>query len=249
MFGFSAINASFANYVGDLVVVLILIIAAFLGAKKGFVGLVVGLLGGIVVMAAATLLCAPVANVIGDGFGLRENVENFVSGKFDFSGDIFSKPIKDVTAEEIATAIETLKVPAFLAKALSNLIASKIAESGVGADVSVQSVIVGGISNAALTAIAWIGLFIIFSIIMMIIKKFVKGFNQIPIIGPINRLLGLVGYVLIWAAIICVVMYFTVLLSASLPAQAMEYIDNSVILKWVYNYNPVARVLTMIFTK
>ena len=249
MFGFSAINASFTNYIGDIVIVLILIIAAFLGAKKGFVGLVVGLLGGVVVIAAATLLCAPIAKIIGDGFGLRGTIEGFVSTKFDFSNEIYSKPIKSITEEEIASAIEMLKVPAFLSKALSNLIVSKIADSSIGADVSVQSVIVGGISNAALTAIAWIGLFILFSIIMMIVKKFVKGFNQIPIIGGLNRLLGLVAYVLIWAAIICVVMFFTALISASLPEQVTAYIDNSVLLKWIYNYNPVARVLTMIFTR
>ncbi|MBP5308755.1 MAG: CvpA family protein [Clostridia bacterium] len=248
MFSVSGLAASLTNYIGDGILILILLLSVAIGAKKGFLGVIVGFLGGVITIVLATMLCKPVAALIGDSFGLRPVLQNYFGGAFNFSAEVYTTPVKDLTSEQISNAIQGLNLPAFLNDAIANLIHSKIEASNIAADVTLQMMIVDGITGAALTAIAWFSLFVLMIIIFSIIKHFVKAFNNIPIIGPVNKLLGAVLCLVIAVFVICVLMYLFVLMSGSVPA-AVDYVNDSLLLKWLYDNNPLAIVLNKLFTR
>ncbi|MBQ9481035.1 MAG: CvpA family protein [Clostridia bacterium] len=245
----SGLSAELTAYIGDGILILVLLLALFIGSKKGFLGLLVGFLAGIVTIALATMLCSPLAAVIGDNFGLRPTLTNYFNGAFNFSDEIYTTPVKELTAEQISNAIKDLGLPSFLNDAIANLIQSKLAAANIADDVTLQMMIVGGLTNAALTAIAWFALFVVLLIIFSIIKHFVKAFNNVPIIGPLNKLLGALLSLVIAVFIICVLMYLFVLISGSLSESVVNYVKNSVLLKWLYDNNPLAWVLNKLFTK
>lgn len=249
MFSVNNVAASAVNYIGDGIVILILLIALFAGSKKGFLGLIVGFLAGILTVVLTTLLCSPTAELMGNTFGLNATFENIYNGMFDGADEVFTTPIKELAYDQIVSAVNGLNLPQFIADALLNMIQAKVADVSIPADLTLQAVIVTGVTGITVTAIAWVTLFVLLSIIFAIIKRFVKIFDKIPIIGSLNKLLGALLMLIIAAFTILVIMYLFVMLSELLPSAAVDYVNQSIILKWLFNNNPLAQILTALFAK
>ncbi len=248
MFSLSALNSGATGFIGDGIVILILVISLIVGIKKGFLGLVVGFLAGIVTIVLCTLLCDPLAQAIG-GAGLTATLDQSFSNLIKFEDEIFTTPLKSLSQEQIANALSSLELPEFLNSAIADLLQAKLADTSIAADVSVKSVIISALTNATLTAIAWCALFVVLSVVFALLKRFVKIFNKIPLIGFVNKLLGgLLGLILA-AIMICVIMYLFTLLSSFVPQTAVDYVQSSPVLGWIYNHNPLGQLITAIFTK
>ena len=109
---------------------------------------------------------------------------------------------------------------------------------------TIKTVVASGMVNITISAIAWILMFIISSIVMFILRRFVNVFNKIPVIGGINMLLGAVLNLIIGFGIVCIITGLFILISPSMPASVIDYVNNTVILSWFYNNNPIGYVFT-----
>ncbi|MBQ9709398.1 MAG: CvpA family protein [Clostridia bacterium] len=225
--------------------ILILIVALFVlyGVKKGFLGMIVGFLAGIVTIVVCSLLCGPVAKFLGNTLGLHPVFFNLFARLFD--GEIFTTPLNELAGEQISNYIAELHLPEFLTNLVENQLLEKLQSSVT--DVTIQSVLSNTLTNLTLNAIAWFALYIIMTIIFAIIKKFVRMFDKIVIVGKINKLLGgLLGFVVAFV-FICAVTYIFILIGSFLPTNITAFVKGCTILGWFYNSNPLASIISMIF--
>lgn len=230
--------------IGDAVVVLLLLLSFVWGVHKGLVGILVGFLSGIITVIAASLLCAPVAALLGNTLKLAEPLRNAFAGWMNLDGEVFTTPVASLTEAQIQAALEGLKLPGFIANAVSGFVSTAVQTAP---DTTLQIIILDNVVKIALIAISWITLFILFLIVFALLKKLAKGINNIPIIAPVNKTLGGVLTAGVCFAVICIAMYLFVLLAPTLPGGAVAYVENSTILGWMYHYNPLAVLLTKLF--
>lgn len=233
------------SLIGDAVVLLIVVLAIIRGIRKGFLGLIVGFLSGIVTIIVASLLCKPVANLIG-GWGLRGALSGFFADTFGLSG---GTPIKEIAADGASAAIANLNLPLpkFVIDSITAKVVEAIGSSSIPADATLQSIVLDGMVSVSLLAISWILLVLVLGILFFILKRFVKVFNNIPLIGTANKILGALLSVLLALVAICAVTYLFVLISAFLPKGVIDFVNGSPTLSFLYNTNPIGYILTKIF--
>lgn len=107
----TCLMASFqAAYVADIVCALLLLVSAFIGAKKGFVKCFFGLISTLVALILAFALASTVAGWLSSVFG----AEGSLAGKLE---EVFLKWNgfdTDVSAGGIAAALENVSLPGFI---------------------------------------------------------------------------------------------------------------------------------------
>ena len=236
--------------IGDGIFVLIVLLALFLGYHKGFMGMLVGILSIFIVVIASTLLCGTVASLLDKTFDLTAKLSGSYTNAFNFEDAVFTTPIKDLTQEQIVAALETLKLPPFINDAIANFAQAQIEASSIDAELTLQAFIVDNLAMYTVKLIAWMGLFVVLWVVFSLLKKiFGKKFNEIPIIGPINKLLGGVAGAILSVFFVSLAMYIFIMLHGIIPPVATEYIQSTALLKWIYNSNPVAYLISIVFTK
>ncbi|MCI5838548.1 MAG: hypothetical protein MRZ91_05115 [Christensenellaceae bacterium] len=239
-------------WVGDVALVLIFLIFMAVGIKKGFLGLLVGFLGLFMIFIISFLLYKPVSSLLAASplndtltSTYADVVSNTVAGMSDSVKIFVDVPLNELTDEQISAVLAELKLPSFILSSISNLINNAIS-SGSAAEngMTIKTVVASGMVNITISAIAWILMFIISSIVMFILRRFVNVFNKIPVIGGINMLLGAVLNLIIGFGIVCIITGLFILISPSMPASVIDYVNNTVILSWFYNNNPIGYVFT-----
>ncbi len=239
MYSFNNLAAGGTGWIADVVVCAVLVLAALVGVKRGFLGMLVGFLSGILTLVLATLLCRPLATGLGS-MGLGAKLSAFFTRTFSLDQGAFGQTL----AENCESVIKGLSLPSFIKDSLTEAATAALADGQSG---TLGAIVADGLTNIALVAIAWIGLFVVLTIVFAILKRFVRIFNKLPLIGAVNKILGAVLSLVVGAAIIVVVMYLFILLSSFLPRGIVDYVQSSAILGWLYNANPLAKILTALF--
>lgn len=230
--------------IADGILILVVLISVLYGVKKGFLGMIVGFLAGIVTIVACSLLCGPVADLLGNTFGLNDVFNRLFAGLF--TGDMMTTPLNQLANEQINAYLAELNLPEFLTTILQEQVLAKLQTAVT--DVTLQSVISNALTGLTLNAIAWFGLFIIISIIFFFIKRFIRIFDKMIIIGKINKLLGgILGFV-VALFFICVITYLFIMISSFLPENVVSFVKSCTVLGWFYNSNPLAYLITLIFS-
>lgn len=245
-------GASDYYWIGDVALIIVFLIFMLVGIRKGFLGLLVGFLGLFMIFIVAFLLYKPVSALLMNS-PLNATLTNSYQGVVAKSVEgmsegvkvLIDNPIKDLTDEQLSLVLSELKLPDFLLSSISNLVKEALANTAVAeSGLTLKSVVVNGMVSMTISAISWIILLIISAIVMFILKRFVKIFNKIPIIGGINKFLGAVLNLVIGFCFVCLVMGLFTLLSASLPTEAVDYVNNTTLLGWFYNNNPIGYVFS-----
>ena len=168
----------------DGVALLLLIIFAVGGAKKGFVKTFFGVFGTIISLILAALLCAAVAKVLESKFGLVGTISGWVSGKLDgiFGAEAMSIPLSEATEEHLSEA----GVSGFLIKIILSIKEGATVEG----DPALRDVIAPVFGFYITAGICAIGLFIIFKLIFVILGSIFQKLHDLPVIGSVDKLLG-----------------------------------------------------------
>ncbi len=240
---------SFTNYIGDIIIVAILIIAMMIGMHRGFMAMIVGVVGGLLVLVLASILCAPFANLLNGSFGLGAKLSQAYSKAFDFSAEIYSVPVKELTPEQISEVVGGMGLPQFVVTPVVKYVLEAIASTTLPETATLQILVLDMFGDITVKVISWVILAIVLFIIFAIIKKLAKGINKVPVIGTLNRLLGVILSGVVAAFFICLAMYLFILLGGIISSSVINYVENSFILKWLYENNPFGYLLNLIFVK
>lgn len=229
--------------IADGILLLVVLFSVLYGVKKGFLRMIVNFLSVVVTIVVCSLLCGPVANLLGNTFGLNPVFYNLFSGVFD--GEMLTTPLNELANDQITAYLAGLNLPEFLTTILNDQLLAKIQSSVT--DATLQSVISNALTSLTLNAIAWFALSIIMTILFFFVKKFIKVFDNMIIIGKINKLLGgLLGFVMA-LFFVCVVTYLFILIASFLPESTVSFVKSCTLLGWFYNSNPLAHLITLIF--
>ncbi len=229
---------------------IIIVICLLLGIFKGFMNTLVNALGGIAVLVLAFLLAKPVGNLLCNSFGWGESLSgtwyNFlVSKSSDFSASV------DVANAEaaISAGLESAGIPGALCGTVLKLALPFVPAEGTFV---VGVALADALTNYCFIAGAFIVLVIVFGIVLVILKKLIKGITEIKLIKVVDKLLGAAAGLVLGVTIVAFISYGLSFL-ISVP-QCSDFITNSLFLnddtvwtfsKAVYNYNLVGKLFEL----
>lgn len=187
----------------SLVIIVILIINLFVGLKKGFLGALLSLSTGLLTFIAATALCVPLAN-LGLSWGWGASMQSGISDKlFEQNATLFETIITDANKETlVAQGLSAFNLPSFLSSILINLM-----NPYIGTNTTLAYAFSSGLTKYCFIAICYIALLIIFGIIFILLKRFAKNLNKVPVLGPINRIGGMIVMIALAYLIIDAVLF------------------------------------------
>lgn len=244
----------------DIGIVAILLIAFFVGVKRGFVDSILGLIGGIVSLVIAILLADTVVALIGDFLGIKSSIQTWATGFLTdsvFKGNtLFTQPMDPENVSSIvAQALEQLKLPemisAPLAGSLESLVNGVLANTEI-ANASLVNILAPVITRVIMLIIAVILTFIVIRIIVAIIEAIAKAILKTSkALRGLDRFFGgIVGLVKGALAVLIIFTLGTFVLSGTDPngtdikAQIVQTIDDSTIGKYVYHNNILTKLIT-----
>lgn len=238
------------SYVWDIMIIAVVAVCAFLACKKGLISTLFGLLGTVVSMVLALLLKGVVGAFINDAF-VAEPVRRFVLST------VSGAPCTDY--ESMLQNTDVLAKIKEMPEALSNLLkmlgisASDVLNTGSAATQNAKNQLIdsiaGPISATISTAIAFILLFVIFSLLCMVAAKLLTALCSIlPFGKKLNKIGG--GIVGACKGLIIVLILSAVVSAVSLGIQPQsdhlfseKTIGNTVLLKEVNKINPICKAI------
>jgi uncharacterized membrane protein required for colicin V production len=123
--------------------------------------------------------------------------------------------------------------------AIKNNIANiLLQQSGAYDTISVQ------LTNAIMTGLSFFIVFFLLGIVAYIVRHIIRKIERVPVIGTVNRIAGFAvgfikGMVIVW-----LLLALTSLFAASEIGQTMTaYINDSMMLKYLYENNPVIKLI------
>lgn len=222
------------RYALDIIIVLIVILFAARGARKGFIKACIDFIGGFAAMIGAGILSLPAAKWVYYTF---------------FHDALLEKIGAAVTGLEAEEAVEAVfaEFPDVILRGLEKL---GITEAGIieqvdGGAASIAEGIAGQISPMMIGFIrifAMLALFIVLLVVIRALATTISGVFRLPVLRSANKLLGavfgiLMAVVAIWVALACVQALLP-LFGTDLQVKIAEMTRDSVLYKALYDFNP-----------
>lgn len=212
------------NIIPDLILAALVVISFVIGYKKGFVKSV----WKIAALAVTTILV----------MALKAPAVSFLSGTA-FASKIYAKLAETVNVPQGGgvNIAEVLNLPGFMHSEVNNQI--------TGSQVSsINDAVCASLTNLFVTIIACVALFIIIRILLTAVFIIINGVSKAPVINGVNRLAGgaLAAVNIIFAVFIALAL---VSLFAPADSSLFEMIENTYVVKYLYDYN----ILLQLFMK
>ncbi len=177
-------NLLSSNTVIDLVIVAIMLVFALFGLIKGFASMIVRFLAGIVSLVLAFVLCGKCADLMNNLFSLTDSLSASLSSSLPgvFGEELMNLPVSAFNEGAAGGAA----LPRFVV----NLLLKLAADSSVAPETTVLEVLAPAFAYYIAAAIGFIVTYILLRILFFLLSRLFKNANKIPLLGPVNRLLG-----------------------------------------------------------
>jgi len=218
----------------DIIIIVLLLLFLIIGFASGFFKQLVGVLGGMVALVAAFLLCKPAANLIFENTEWMPSLANVIA-------DALHLPDTTVEAQNITSALIDVNVPGFIKTSVID-IAEKLNEATVNISVIVSQTIA--------KYIIIIACFFLILILVKILSKFLKGLanhiKNIPVIGIVDRILGLVLGLIRGVLLVYMLLFLIDLLPFSFLDTVKTAISSSGIANFMIQHNIFIMLFSLI---
>ena len=221
------------GWIFDIAVVVLVIIAAVIGAKKGFFRACFDFCGALIAMIAAGLLSSPVAEWIFTMFFRPSLVEKISAAVMGLGAGDAVNTVFDAFPELIQRALE----------------AAGITQGSIMAQVqdktdSIAEAITDALSPMLVNVI---GVFVLFIVVLRGVATLLTGIFSLPVLSGINGALGAVFDVLMLVLILWVVLactqVFVPMLSAAQQVKVQAFENTSMLLKLLGSFNPAYHLM------
>lgn len=209
----------------DIVLILVIVLSAFIGYKKGFVKVIVKLGTFLIALVLAFLLQSSVAKFIGEDIGFKNTISTTVQNKLsDYAKSKEDDKKTDIkmlekTIDEINSAAEEKKAE----------VIQKWANN---------------IADFILKGLSFIIIFFTVAIVMGILSLILNTVVKLPVLDTLNGVLGLGAAVILMTVrimILLTIIYFVSPLEIIQPV--INYINTSCITKLLYENNIIVNIL------
>lgn len=234
-----------AALIATIIVILFLLFCIFNGYRKGFLRIILTTLALVVTIVAAGLIAPHFSKFLQGTFigtSVEKAIDSFIDKKIDGSTQSIINSVKAVQNQ----VIDELPLPEFL----KNDISEKNEKSGYmeyGVN-NFKEYLSSRLSTMVIDAISYVILLIVIYLIIRILLRVVGIIGRIPIIGGINRLFGAIigfaeGLLVIW----CVCLIIMAISQTPLGVKVVDVINQSEVLKIIYNNNLLLSVAKTVF--
>ena len=226
------------NLLLDLALVLIALICAIFGYKRGALATFFSLISGVAAIVLAFLLASPVGDFLND----------------QIVKPAISAPVAERITESLAEGSPSAQAMARLFASPPKDLSDLFSVFGANADTvsvsegdtakSVAASIVHPVSRAISCALAFIALFLVLGIVIRLLIRFARRFNHVPLIGTVNRVAGLAiglveGLVLAWVFCAVVAAAVPYLVSLEHPFFSKIDLSSTYLFQFVYRFDPL----------
>ena len=211
----------------DLAVVIIFLIFAFIGAKKGFLKGIVGMVGTILAIIITYQFAQPFTQFMEDQFGLTTTISSWLES-FLNQNELFRVELSD---EGISKALESLGLPGFL----SSMVMDVIAQTEITGTPTVAQVVAPAFGGIISSTVFGGALLFGSGLLLKLASALLSGiFDKIPVLGGINRFLGFV----LGGVKALVLIYIVLGIVSVLPITELHTLLNqTTIIAWLYQTN------------
>lgn len=219
----------------DIVLVLVVLVFALIGIKKGFFKSLLSLFNWVVCLVVSIWLAKYIANWVGSWFGM----ENAIAGKISTSLVGMNNELSNSVAsfgdkDSIMAACSGMNG---LIKQIISMIFSS-SKVDFTSEAAVADVAGSGIAHVCVIAISALLLFIVIKIVLAILGKLFDNIARTKVLGGLNRALGFVFGLVKGACIVIIINIVAVALSL-IPAINNTVIkpvlqENTTVEKFVY---------------
>lgn len=219
----------------DVVLVLVLLIFALIGIKKGFFKSLLSLFNWVVCLGLSLWLAKYVASWIGNWF----NMQNAIAGKIS-SALVGSNAELGNSVASFGSKDAIMQACANMNFIMKKLIDSIFSANNVdfASEAPVADIVGSGVARICVLAISAILLFIVIKIVLAILGKLFDNITRIKVLGGLNRALGFM-FGLIKGACIVIIVNFVIVALSLVPVINNNFVkpvvqENTKIEKFVY---------------
>ncbi len=226
-----------------IIVLAILVFFVVVGVIKGFIKMLFATLALAITIILALLATDKMAGFIKNNTRVYDKVyEKFL----DFTEERIDGKFNDYKQAQ-GGAIEKLPIPSILKAQLSeNNNEETYAKLGV---VSFSDYIAASLANIVIKALAFLILFVLIAVGLRILFAILDTIAKLPILRQANKFLGFIfgliqGLVIVWIVFV----FITFISTSGLGQAALEQINDSEFLAFLYNNNYLIKIVSGVFT-
>ena len=239
MFNLNALCAiAWSNYILDLVVLAILVFAAWFCGKKGFIECFFGIVSVAAALLVGILFTKLVVTLTGGLFGLQDTLNaSFETALLKIEG--FGT---DISNEGITAALAEKNLPSFLV----DLIIENFGNESIAMGTTLAMVAGDTLAGVCINFITWALLVGAAWGLMWLLKKIVKKIaKKIKLVNRIDILLGCVVGLLFGLLAV----YFVLGILSLIPSEGITaYLDKSLFVGALYNNNLLNKLLGLMIS-
>lgn len=219
--------AGFSNYLVDIIVLLVLAGFVFVCARRGFIDCFFEFITTIIAFLAALLFTKAVVLATGGLFGLQDVMANSLEGAFVKINGFDT----EISAVGMEAALEAKNVPGFLVRLIVNTFGNDTLPLGT----TIATVAGGAVARLATMLIVFAILYAIVWSVLFFVRKILNALaKKITLVSRVNTILGgVAGFI---EGILIIYAVLSVL--SLIPSEGiMTYLNNSIIIGFLYNHN------------
>ncbi len=220
--------AHWSSYILDVIVLVLFVIFAIIGGKKGFINSFFGIVSTIVALFLAITLAKVVLQATNGFFGMQGWLYKTFEGSFA-KIDGFNADVSDSGVE---AALKTQNVSVVVARLVMKIAGNK---ESLPAGTTLAHLLGEATSSLAASLIMGVILFIVVKLTMFFMKKILNGLaNKISLFKGVNVLLGSAFGVFRVLIIVCIVLAVLTLF----PFEGLvSYLSSSLLVGALYQHN------------
>lgn len=234
-----------AAYIIDIILLIGVIIWAIVDAKRGFITCFFSFVSTIVAILVVSIFSKSIIAGTNGLFGLEgllgKGLGNWLGGV-----EIFNY---DISQEGIFEYIETLSLPGFLKTAVSDEIKLIYETNGwdtIAAGTTLGQFVGAEIAGYLVSIICAVVIFFLVKLIMLILRGiFNKIAESVPLFQKLNVVFGMLVGILKTLFFACLILAILSLI----PSEGMtNFFNDTLVVKVLYNHNPVMALLQSFFS-
>lgn len=227
----------------DIIILIVIAIAAIIGLKNGFVKMLFGLIKKLGSLIITYFLLTPTRNYL-TTTPVNDKIYNGVLNWANKKGGVFTEKVPE------GGLTEALLKEVNLPNAVKDLLDKVVGDGSSATDMTLGEVLSQTLTYYALTVIAFIGLLIVFTIVVNILCKFFTKLFESSGLNGINRLLGLVLGVGIVVIVIWTV-FIVIDLAKTWIGFLGDFVEKNInpsstepgVARWLYNNNILLKLI------
>lgn len=213
----------------DFIIIIIILLSTFLGYKKGLIGVAFKIISFVIAIIITLILCKPVANLIIENTSWDETIENTIYEK--------------LSGTKIEEGEKIDKEQTDLPGVVVNYINDGIENTVKQAQENVSQMIAKNLTQSVIQILTMITIFVITRLLLLFAKVILEAVSELPVVKQFNEIGGILygllrGFIFIFI-LLAIASFVLPMINQTL---VLDYIENSIITKFLYNHNIILRI-------